>query len=364
MEIPTVTGQLSENNAALDFIESYLRERGMHIYRTDFDGYGAIVATTRPTKTPRVMLAGHIDVVPASPNMFRVREDGNKLIGRGVWDMKSAIAGYLLAVDSLKDNLADYDFGIMITSDEETRDLGMKALIDEGYCPTEAAVLFDGGYDWQVARLAKGAFYGIIEIAGETGHGSRTWLVDSASMRLVSFLAELQTHFDKPAIDVNTLNISLIQAGAAGKAVNQIPATAQAGVDIRVMSETDAANLKKVINNLCDKYGATFTPFVEFTALNHDMKSPHMASFIRHIKDTTGIENEGVISAGASDANHFMAQGIECVVTWPIGGGHHSEQEWIDKQALEDIVPIISGYLQEMTKVKTLSLVEPQAYTR
>ena len=347
----TVTGQQLATNEALSFIETFLADRGMHVYRTDFDGYGALVATTRQTKTPRVMLAGHIDVVPASPGMFLVKEEGSKLFGRGVWDMKSAIAGYMLAVDALKDNLADYDFGIMITSDEETRDLGMKALLDEGYCPTEAAILFDGGYDWQVARLAKGAFYGIIEINGETGHGSRTWLVDSASMRLVSLLAELQTHFAKPAIDANTLNISALQAAVVGQAVNQIPGTATAGIDIRVMSDADADRLKGVVEQLCVKYGASFHPYVEFTTLNHDMNGAHMASFIRHIKGITGVENEGVISAGASDANHFMARGIECVVTWPIGGGHHSEQEWIDKQALEDIVPIITGYLQEMTKV-------------
>lgn len=329
----------------------------MHIYRTTHDGYDALVATTRNTKTPRVMLAGHIDVVPATPEMFIVKEEGDKLIGRGVWDMKSAIAAYMLAVDELKDDLALYDFGIMISSDEETRDLGMKTLLEEGYCPTEAAVLLDGGYDWQVAKLAKGAFYGTFTVDGSSGHGSRPWLADSASMRLVALLAELQKHFTEQIITSNTLNISALQSGVVGQAVNQIPAQARAGIDIRVMSDEDATQLKKIITDLCVKYRATFTPFVEFTTLNHDMTSPHMASFINHIERVTGIKNEGVISAGASDANHFMARGIECVVTWPIGGGHHSEQEWIDKQSLEDIVPIIASYLQEMTKVKTKSLV-------
>lgn len=57
--MPTVTGNFAANNQALDFIEDFLRKRGMHIARREYDGYGALVATTRPTKTPEIMLAAH-----------------------------------------------------------------------------------------------------------------------------------------------------------------------------------------------------------------------------------------------------------------------------------------------------------------
>jgi len=353
----TVTGQQAATNQALDFIAQFLRERGMHIVRTAYDGYSALVATTRPTKTPRVMLVGHIDVVPASQEFFTVRQENGKLYGRGVWDMKSAIAGYMLAVDALKDNLADYDFGIMLSSDEETQDLGIKSLIADGYCPTEAAVLLDGGYDWRIEKVAKGAMCGTVTITDKTGHGSRPWLVRSASMRLVELLSDIQNLFPEPGLLVNTLNISAMQAGIIGKAVNQIPQQASAALDIRVINQAELHRLRACVKALCDKHGAVYDQKATFTPLEHNTKSTHHRAFADHIARVTGTTHEGVVSPGASDAGHFVAKGIDCIVTWPVGGGHHSEQEWIDAQSLEDIPVIITGYLREMAKGTANALV-------
>jgi succinyl-diaminopimelate desuccinylase len=105
---------------ALDYVSGYLIDRGMHVNRFESNGHESIVATVNPdTKTPKVMLAAHIDVVPAPDEMFAVRKEDGKLYGRGVLDMKFAIAAYMQLADELQNHLQDYDFGIMITSDEE-----------------------------------------------------------------------------------------------------------------------------------------------------------------------------------------------------------------------------------------------------
>jgi succinyl-diaminopimelate desuccinylase len=350
--IQSVTGQHSENNKALDIIESYLNERGFYIVRTDYDGFGALVATTQPTKTPRVMLVGHIDVVPALEKQFTVREEDGKLFGRGVYDMKGAIAGYLVAVDLLKNQIADYDFGFMITTDEEVADLGVKKLIAEGFCPTEAAVLLDGAYDWQLAKAAKGAWYANMTIEDTTGHGSRPWLVNSSSMRMVRLLSEIQELFPELGPETNTLNINMIRGGTPGEALNQIPAHTRAGLDIRVISNAERERLEAAIAKLCKKYGAALQTIVEFTAITHNLDDPHMQTFARHMTAHTGIVNEGVVSLAASDANRFVDLGLECIVTYPLGGGHHSANEWIDARALEHIPLIVSGYLEDMAAYK------------
>ncbi len=359
-----MTGQHTPNDKALDFIEAFLTERGMHVYRTAHEGYGALVATTQQTKTPRVMLIGHIDVVPASQALFTLREDGGKLYGRGVWDMKSGIAGYLMAVEALRESLGTYDFGIMLTTDEETRDLGVKNMLDEGFCPTEAAVIFDGGYDWQLQKQAKGALYGTITLTDKTGHGSRPWLVNSTSMRLVELLAKLQGHFVNHGPTTNTLNISVLKAGEPGKAINQIPAEAMAGVDIRTLDHGETSRVKKIIAGLCEKYGATWEPFVEFAALSHNMDEPHMQAFAESVKEHTGVISEGVLSHAVSDANHFVDRGLACIVTYPIGGGHHSEEEWIDAKSLDDIPLVVTSYLQKMATLKNEALVQLNQATR
>jgi succinyl-diaminopimelate desuccinylase len=362
--MPTVTIDAAANEKALDFIQDFLEERGMFCKRFEIEGYGALVATTQPTKTPRIMLVGHTDVVPGPLSQFTMREQDGKIIGRGVWDMKSAIAGYMNAVDQLQDNLSDYDFGIMLTTDEETRDLSVKPILDQGYFPTDAAVLMDGARDWQLEKLAKGALYLNLSIQGKTGHGSRVWLVDSTSIRMVKMLGEIEKLFPEPGPDTNTLNISFLDAGRANDAYNQIPATARAGLDIRSINKDERARLQREIVAICEKYGAECELYADFPPLEHDLDNPHMKAFAASIEKATGVKNEGVTSYGASDAGHFVARGVPCIVTWPTGGGHHSDDEWIDPKALEDIPKVIVDYLDKMAKQTTAVIVEQTVTSR
>jgi succinyl-diaminopimelate desuccinylase len=355
--MPTVTQDTAENEKALDYVQEFLAERGMRCERFVNDGYGSLVATTRPTKTPRVMLVGHIDVVPGPEDLFTMREESDKIVGRGAYDMKSAIAAYMLTVDQLRDQLEDYDFGIMLTTDEETRDLGVKHLLHEGYYPKEAAVLFDGAREWQLEKAAKGALYLYITIKDKTGHGSRPWQVNSTSIRMVKLLAEIEQLFPNVSPDTNTLNISAIMAGAIGEACNQIPAVTRAGLDIRTLDQGERDRIVTEIGELCSKYDAECEVFAEFPPLTHNMNDPHMEAFAASVEKITGIKSEGVTSNGASDAAHFLARGISCMVTWPTGGGHHSDNEWIDTEALQDITPILLDYLRNVAHVDAAVIV-------
>ncbi|HSE29657.1 MAG TPA: M20 family metallopeptidase [Candidatus Saccharimonadales bacterium] len=347
----SVTGDRDGTKLAMDVVEERLKKIGMQIYRTSFDGYEALVATTQKTKTPKVMLAGHIDVVPASDDMFKMQIAGDKIIGRGVWDMKSAIAGYILAAESLKDNLLDYDFGIMLSSDEEGPDRGIEDLIGEGYFPTDQAILFDGAENWQLEKAAKGITAYTVKIKDKTGHGSRPWLVNSASMRLIELLKEVKDLFADAGKLTNTLNLSGLESGKIGVAYNQIPAEATAMFEFRAVSATERDRLKSAIEKICQKYDAQYEIFFSTEALFHDESDPHYIQFAKSVKKVTGIENKGFVSSGGSSARYFIDKGTGCIVTWPVGGGHHSESEWIDVQSLDHIAPVITDYLQKMAKV-------------
>jgi acetylornithine deacetylase/succinyl-diaminopimelate desuccinylase-like protein len=342
--IRSITADLLANDQALNYIEAFLADCGMHIYRTDHDGYGALVATSRPTKTPAVMLVGHVDVVSASDKMFTVEERDGHLYGRGTRDMKSAVAAYMTVADRLKDSLEDYDFGIMLISDEETQDLGIIRLLEDNWRP-KSVVLLDGGESWGLESLAKGALYLSIKIAGKSAHGSRPWLGDSASFKLVELLAELQKDFAGHGPETDTLNVSNLTAGSG--AFNQIPETAAAMLDIRVIDQDHVEPIKKRINELCAKYDGVMEQVVFFPVLKHDMSNPFIVSFVESITKITGKHHDHTIAYGASDACRFDELGIPCAVTYPLSGGHHGEDEWIDKQALFDLVEIIHDHIQK-----------------
>lgn len=350
VKIQSITGDFNENKKILDILEQQLKSFGMHTYRTSHNGVEAFVATSQPTKTPKVVLAGHVDVVPAAKHAFDMQVSGDKIIGRGVWDMKSAVVGYVLAAKQLKDSLQDYDFGIMLSTDEEGADLGIKNLLDEGFVPTETAVLFDGAENWQLEKVAKGASGMLVTIKGKTGHGSRPWLVDSSSMRLVALLADIKALFPEEGPLTNTLNISGIKVGEIGVAWNQIPEQSTAMFEFRTTSEAERTRLNIEIDKLCKKHGANQEVFLNAPVLEHDQDDIHYKAFAQSVKKITGIQNKGHVSSGGSSAGYFAKVGVNCIVTWPTGGGHHSDSEWINTQALEDISPVLVDYLKKMAR--------------
>src|SRR5437773_1776365 len=79
--MPTHTDDREANEQALDYIEHYLVERGLHAERFQFGGHGALVASTKPdnAKEPNVLLAGHTDVVPGGESAPELRLAGGRL---------------------------------------------------------------------------------------------------------------------------------------------------------------------------------------------------------------------------------------------------------------------------------------------
>jgi succinyl-diaminopimelate desuccinylase len=134
ISFPTVSGPTEEMSACFDYVESILSEHGMHVQRHNSNGFPSLIATSRDTTCPKVLLQAHLDVVPADPTFYSLQEKGGKLYGRGSFDMKFAAACYIALVRSLGATLQDYSFGIMFTSDEEIGGKnGVNYLLNNGY---------------------------------------------------------------------------------------------------------------------------------------------------------------------------------------------------------------------------------------
>src|SRR5680860_1035635 len=102
IQFKTLSKDFKENGEALRWIENEIKDLPVFIKRYEKNGFQSLVITTKKTKTPKIMLAAHLDVVKGSKNIFQpVIKDG-KLYGRGVFDMKYAIACYLKLLQELK----------------------------------------------------------------------------------------------------------------------------------------------------------------------------------------------------------------------------------------------------------------------
>lgn len=343
--MPTVSGDLDANNKALDYMESFCVAHGLHVKRFVFNGFGALVATTaKDSKTPKVMLTGHMDVVPAPAELFTLREEAGKWFGRGVYDMKFAIAAYMAVIDQLAESktLHQYDLGLMLTTDEELSGLeGVARLVELGYRPG-VCVLPDGGQDWNLETLAKGPAYGHINVEGKAAHGSRPWDGDNAIYKLISIIQEIRQIFADQAFNSNTLNVGMIDGGDA---LNQVPSKAHATLDIRHMRVEDHNRILAQINDICARHDATYREeFFDPPCVN-SLDHPMIAPFVDSIEKVIGIRPTGTLSTGGSDARHLAKANVPAILTHPAGGNQHGPEEWISKADALRFPDVLLDYL-------------------
>ncbi len=341
----TVTGDYDAAMGCIGYAEAYLKNRGMHVRRHEFNGFPSLVATTRRTKRPKLLLQAHIDVVAAPDSCFKMKEKRGKLLGRGTLDMKFAVAAFLKVVDDLKDRLADFDFGIMLTSDEEIggKD-GVNALLDAGY-RAEVCFLPDAGKSWKIETSHKGCWIGRAKARGVAAHGSKPWEGDNAIDRLIDALREIRELFDGQHEDSDTLSINRISGGLA---VNQVADCADATLDLRFLNDKSFQRLYKEMSDIARKHKVTLETYRHIKVSYTDVNHPLVRSFIRIAEDIHGKPMERVRSLGISDAHFFAEYDIPVILSRPAGGCTHGDGEWIDKKDLAKYYRAARAYVEEV----------------
>lgn len=341
----TVSGNSQAATRCLDYAETYLSERGMKITRREFRGFPALVATTGRTKSPKILLQAHVDVVAAPDACYTLHEKDGKLFGRGVFDMKFAAAVFLKVADSLGARLKDHDFGIMLTSDEEVGGTdGVKALLDAGY-GAEVCVLPDAGDDWCLETSHKGTWIGRASAAGTAAHGSRPWEGDNAIDRLMDALREIRDLFSGQNTDSDTLSVNTIAGGAV---FNQIADKAEAVMDLRFLSNDNYARIRREIDRIASRYDVSLETVRQINVAKTDASHPLVLPFLRIAERQRGKPLGRVRSLGVSDAHYLLARGIPVILVRPEGGSAHGDHEWINKQGFHEYYRIVRAYVEEV----------------
>lgn len=345
--MPTISGDHEAANKALRYVATFLRDRGMFIEEFEREQFRSIVATTRPgNKEPTVMLSAHIDVVAAATDQFRLQIRGDKLIGRGVMDMKFSIAAYMALVDSLRDEIGDYDFGIMITSDEELgSNNGASRLIKEfGYKP-KVAIVPDGGDDWHLQIFSKGVQGIELSARSQSGHESHPWEGESAIDRLLECIQEIQTlvpPHPKPE------NILLSVGGITG----QTPTQANATLDVRFGNIQDYLRFPTDIRKITEKYGVHMHITADALPTTTDPNTYYVKPFVDIVSRITGHKHPDSMIYGTSDARYFAVAGAQCVVIQPPSGNRHKDGEWLSKTGFDQFVVVLEEYVRRMADLK------------
>lgn len=358
VQMPTINTEKATCKAAIDWVKYQLST--LPLRTTDFvaNGSPGVVLSTRQTKQPKVLLHAHIDVTPASPDQFKLTERDGRYYGRGVFDMKFAIASYMQLLIQLGNELPNYDLALSLTADEEGNGgmHGARHLVETGWRP-EVIINPDstGNGQWSIQRAAKGAICYIVTATGQAAHGSRTWTAPNANLRLANFLTDLNQQFPRepcgdPEHAHTTLNIGKM---AGGIAVNQVAATATAELDARVMTPEGVVTTDTLLQTTAERHeGIKWERLAHSSAVNIALDNPHLARLRGIMERITGVAPQLILSHGSSETYLFAQRNIPVLMFGPAGGNHHANNEWISISGFEQSAHIIRDFVQEQARVK------------
>ena len=337
--------------SAAAFIKGWLEARDIAVVDREFDGLPVVLADVGPETGPTVVFHGHLDVVPAREGQFTPRVEGDRLIGRGAYDMKGALAAMMCAVrEAAEQDRVRVRF--VCVPDEESEDVDHRstdALVKEGLRGDFA--LTGEPTDLHIGVQAKGVLAARVAVSGTAAHGSTPWLGDNAILKAHDTFRRIETlPFSRESSDLfdrASINLARIEGGDA---FNKVPDTCTMDVDIRFLPNQDPGAILAQIRSIPDlEIVKTFT------------RAPAIVSrrnpYVQALRDAVGRSIEGealsVGRDGASDAISFLEAGVPAVEFGPVGGGHHGPHEWVSisslrryRRALGDFVRHLPAWLE------------------
>jgi succinyl-diaminopimelate desuccinylase len=350
--------------AAAGFVKGWLESRDIEVHNHEHNGLPLLVADVGPSSAPAVptvVFHGHIDVVPGRPEQFAPRTEGDRLIGRGAYDMKGGLAAMMCA---LKD-VAEQDrvcVRFVCVPDEESEDLDERS--------TDAFVARGLGGDFAITGEptnmhigveAKGVLVMRIVVHGRAAHSSTPWLGDNAVLKAIDVFRAIESlpfarvssqTFDRPSINLGRIE--------GGDALNKVPDRCTMHCDVRYLPGQDPGEILEQVRKIPEID-------VERTFIHPPVTVSRDDPFVRTLREAVArnspdIEILSVGRDGASDAASFVEAGIPAVEFGPAGAGHHGPEEWVSlssltryRRALADFVRMLPS-LVESDETRELKL--------
>jgi succinyl-diaminopimelate desuccinylase len=247
IEIPSIT---PDGLGCLLHISKHLKALGFDVYILRFDDVFNLYARFGDQNLPNLCFAGHVDVVPAKKedgwqfDPFECKIVDEKIIGRGICDMKASIACFMQACSDFLSQEPKLNFSVsfLLTSDEEGKAInGTKKVIDWlkdkkeaiDFCligePTCESILGDF---IKIGR--RGSLNVELKISGESGHVAYPNKSSSPNQISLKFLDYLQNIcLDSGYENFQPSNLEITKVESVSSAVNVLPSDFIARFNIR-----------------------------------------------------------------------------------------------------------------------------------
>ncbi len=287
-----------------DAIERALR--GLPHLAVHRDG-NAIVARTTLGRDRRVVLAGHIDTVPAAGNLPS-RTDGGVLYGCGASDMKAGVAVQLRLAATMTSPAMDVTYVFYDCEEVESERNGLLRIARSapGLLAGDFAVLLEptGGL---VEGGCQGTLRAEVRAAGERAHSARWWMGRNAIHEAGDILQVLRSYRPRePEVDGLTFREGLNAVGiTGGVAGNVIPDECVVTVNYRFAPDRSAEQAAAHVREVFGRWPVAIVDSAG--GARPGLASPAAASFV------AAMGGQPRAKLGWTDVARFDALGVPAV---------------------------------------------------
>jgi aminoacylase len=413
LKIRTISGEGPFTGTYLkccELLQSELVKIGFHCELKEFITNKPVLIATllgKDPQLPSILLNAHYDDVPAqldkwTKDPFSAIEDADgKIFARGTQDMKCVCAQYVCALSRLlqKDKAFLRTLHVTFVPDEEIGGMdGMNQLINSSLFQQKMlpiALALDEGLANPMNSFT--VFYGercplwiFVTVNGPTGHGSR-FVEGTAMERLMKICnkaldfrkkeeeifrgkraSEGCSHCEAKKLgDVTTLNITFVNAGVPMNtdklefvegepkvALNVIPTSAKAGMDIRIPPHVTVSSIAAMLDEWCDEENASWrcAPWTDQSLKEHSSTSidrnenPFWGVFQDAIAEF-GVKLEPEVFPAGTDSRFIRQVGIPAFGFSPIRNTPvllHEHDEWIERKVFLEGIQVYETLLPSL----------------
>jgi acetylornithine deacetylase len=326
------------------FVADWLTRHGVEVEFQDLGNTRAnVVGRVRGSGGGRTLLLNaHLDTVALGGDDAGLtpRVEGNRLFGRGAYDMKAGLAAIMFtaAEASTRGELAG-DLVVTAVADEEALSIGTEELVRT--VRADAAIVTEPT-ELRVTIAHKGFVWLEVETTGVAAHGSRYDLGVDAIARMGPLLVALAKLDERlradrephPLLGGASLHASLIEGG---RELSSYPDRCLLKVERRTLPGETVAEVEEQLRGIAGADATVRTMFVR-QPLETSGDEPIVRTLLGEATTVLGEAPEVIGAPFWTDAGLLAAAGIPAVLFGPGGTGAHADVEWVD---LDEVVTCI-----------------------
>jgi succinyl-diaminopimelate desuccinylase len=350
--IPSTRDRPEDIDRCMEFVVNHVElPETVTVHRFREQGTPSTVILPHNVAVPEVLFVAHLDVVsrPEGTEYRSVLKDG-RIYGPGSGDMKGQLAILLEIFREFHETSPGISLGIAVTSDEESGgNHGARFLFETAGIRCGVAILPDSGSLNEIAVEEKGILHLKLKAHGLSGHASRSWLADNPIERMLDTLHRIRSYFGTLQNGDEhwhpTCAVTIFQT--ENRVSNRIPSSTEAVCDIRFPPPFTSEEMIARVRQFVDDQ-------IEMEALIQ--AEPLVVSpdplFLAATEEITGKPVKLIREHGGSDARFISPYGIPVVMSRPLVGNLHAEDEWIEIASMESLYRIYRRYLKAKLRLR------------